>query len=104
MKKIEKSTIYDFTLGLSLTLITLLLFLLVWAPLESLEEDLYDLRSWISLKATSAPIAVVSIDDASIAKMGRWPWPRAYIGSMVICSMTIMLKSSVWILFTPRKM
>ncbi len=83
MKKIEKSTISDFILGITLTLITLFFFLLVWGPLESLEEDFYDLRASMSLKPATAPIAVVAIDDASITKLGRWPWPRAYIGSMV---------------------
>ena len=29
------------------------------------------------------PIRVVEIDDASIAKLGRWPWPRARLGEMI---------------------
>lgn len=83
MKKIEKSTISDFILGITLTLIMLFFFLLVWGPLESLEQDFYDLRVRMSVKPMTAPIVVVAIDDASIAKLGRWPWPRAYIASMV---------------------
>ena len=83
MKKIEKSSISDFILGIVLTLITLFLFALAWGPLESLEEDFYDLRISLSVKPAAAPIAVITIDDASIAKLGRWPWPRAYIASMV---------------------
>jgi CHASE2 domain-containing sensor protein/tRNA A-37 threonylcarbamoyl transferase component Bud32 len=83
MKKIEKSTISDFILGITLTLITLFFFLLVWGPLESLEQDFYDLRVRMSVKPATAPLVIVAIDDASIAKLGRWPWPRAYIGSMV---------------------
>jgi len=83
MKKIEKSIISDFILGITLTLITLLFFALSWGPLESLEKSFYDLRVSLSVKPATAPIAVVVIDDASITKLGRWPWPRAYIGSMV---------------------
>lgn len=83
MKKIEKSTISDFILGITLTLITLFFFLLVWGPLESLEQSFYDLRVGMNVKPATAPIAVVLIDDASITKLGRWPWPRAYIGTMV---------------------
>ncbi len=83
MKKIEKSTISNFFLGITLTLITLFFFLLVWGPLESLEEDFYDLRARMSVKSATANIAIVAIDDASITKLGRWPWPRAYIASMV---------------------
>src|SRR4051794_36753187 len=29
------------------------------------------------------PIRVVEIDDASIAKLGRWPWPRARLAEMI---------------------
>ena len=29
------------------------------------------------------PIRVVEIDDDSIAKLGRWPWPRARLGEMI---------------------
>ena len=83
MKKIEKSTISDFILGIALTLITLFFFLLVWGPLETLEQSFYDLRVSMNVKPATAPIAVVLIDDASITKLGRWPWPRAYIGTMV---------------------
>jgi len=83
MKKLKKSTISDLTLGISLTLLTLFFFLLVWGPLESLERSFYDLRVSMNVKPTTAPIAVVVIDDASITKLGRWPWPRAYIGTMV---------------------
>jgi len=83
MKKLKKSTISDLTLGISLTLLTLFFFLLVWGPLESLEQSFYDLRVSMNVKPATAPIAVVVIDDASITKLGRWPWPRAYIGTMV---------------------
>ena len=81
--KLKKPAISYLTLGISLTLLTLFFFLLVWGPLESLERSFYDLRVSMNVKPTTAPIAVVVIDDASITKLGRWPWPRAYIGTMV---------------------
>jgi len=34
-------------------------------------------------RAPSAPIAVVGIDDASLEKIGRWPWPRATLGQLI---------------------
>lgn len=83
MKKIKRSAISDFILGITLTLIMLFFFLRVWDPLESLEQDFYDLRARISIRSMNAPVAVVAIDDSSITKLGRWPWPRAYIASMV---------------------
>ena len=33
--------------------------------------------------AEPPPIRVVEIDDDSIARMGRWPWPRARLGEMI---------------------
>jgi len=83
MKKITESTLSDFVLGITLTLITLFFFGLSWGPLETLEQNFYDLRANLSLKPATAPIVVISIDDQSIAKLGRWPWPRSYIASLV---------------------
>jgi len=34
-------------------------------------------------RAPSAPVAVVGIDDASLEKIGRWPWPRATLGRLI---------------------
>jgi adenylate cyclase len=33
--------------------------------------------------AEPPPIRIVEIDDASIAKLGRWPWPRARLAEMI---------------------
>jgi adenylate cyclase len=32
---------------------------------------------------TNSQIAIIAIDDQSIAHYGRWPWPRARIGSLI---------------------
>ena len=77
MKKILHS---DFIIGLALTLVTLGAFFLHVDLFESLELKTYDLRS--HLRQTFKPadeIAIVAIDDDSIAKLGRWPWPRSFI-------------------------
>lgn len=83
MKKIKKSTISDFIAGIVLMLLTLLAFFLSWGPLETLEYGIYDLNASLRVKPSTAPVAVVAIDEQSIANLGRWPWPRAYIASMV---------------------
>lgn len=53
--------------------------------LESLEMATYDLR--MKLRAagpeTQTDIALVDIDDESITKLGRWPWPRSRIAGMI---------------------
>ena len=42
----------------------------------SLERRFYDFASTSSSRAPSDRIAVIAIDDQSIANIGRWPWPR----------------------------
>ena len=83
MKKIKKSTIADFILGMVLMLVVLVTFLISWVPLEKLEYGIYDLNTNLRVKKSTAPVVVVSIDEQSIANIGRWPWPRAHIASMV---------------------
>lgn len=31
----------------------------------------------------SAPVTIVAIDDASLAKLGQWPWPRSLVGKLI---------------------
>ncbi|MDA8107165.1 MAG: serine/threonine-protein kinase [Betaproteobacteria bacterium] len=44
--------------------------------LQSLERKAYDVGVQATSRAPSDKIAVIAIDDASIANIGRWPWPR----------------------------
>ena len=44
--------------------------------LQSLERKAYDLGVQASTRTPSDKVAVIAIDDQSIANMGRWPWPR----------------------------
>ncbi|WP_070988720.1 CHASE2 domain-containing serine/threonine-protein kinase [Halofilum ochraceum] len=53
------------------------------ALLQSLERSLYD---WGVTGADAEPsdrIAVIAIDDESIANLGRWPWSRDLHGRMI---------------------
>lgn len=51
---------------------------------ETLENRLYDVRlKWTPKTPLSDQILLVAIDDASISSVGRWPWPRGYIGQLV---------------------
>ena len=40
------------------------------------ERQLYDAAITLSQRTPSDRIAVIAIDDTSIANIGRWPWPR----------------------------
>lgn len=42
----------------------------------SLERRFYDVASTSAVREPSDRIAVIAIDDQSIANLGRWPWPR----------------------------
>jgi CHASE2 domain-containing sensor protein/predicted Ser/Thr protein kinase len=44
--------------------------------IETLERRFYDFASTASGRQPSDRIAVIAIDDQSIANIGRWPWPR----------------------------
>ncbi len=62
-----------------------LFFLLVSSSdlIQSLERKAYDLGVRASSRTPSDKIAVIAIDDQSIANLGRWPWPRAIHARMI---------------------
>src|SRR5207237_10374122 len=43
---------------------------------RTLEYRFYDFGSTASSRQPSDRIAIIAIDDQSIANIGRWPWPR----------------------------
>ncbi|MBE7367416.1 CHASE2 domain-containing protein [Ramlibacter sp. HM2] len=44
--------------------------------IDTLERRLYDHASTQTSRQPSDRIAIIAIDDQSIANIGRWPWPR----------------------------
>lgn len=61
--------------GLAVAVFTVLLY--SFFPLASLEWRAYDLRLEYSPTLVDRPyVTLVTIDDASLAALGRWPWPR----------------------------
>jgi serine/threonine-protein kinase len=50
---------------------------------EGLERRFYDFGSTSTSKQPSDRIAVIAIDDQSIANLGRWPWPREIQAQMI---------------------
>jgi len=51
--------------------------------IQSLERKAYDWGVLASERTPSDKIAVIAIDDQSIANLGRWPWPREIHANMV---------------------
>src|SRR5271154_5603564 len=51
--------------------------------IQSLERKAYDLGVRATSRVPSDRIAVIAIDDESIANIGRWPWPRDVHAKMI---------------------
>jgi serine/threonine-protein kinase len=61
---------------LGLVVVVLMMFAGGSDLLQSLERKAYDMGVQASTRTPSDKIAVIAIDDVSIANIGRWPWSR----------------------------
>ncbi|MBI4800900.1 MAG: CHASE2 domain-containing protein [Elusimicrobia bacterium] len=91
-----KKFIFSNTLwGVALTLATLF-FYFAGTGLEPLELKFYDFRSQLNARtAAGNEIAIIEINDDSISKIGRWPWPRSKVAEMLTWLSTDAAKPSV---------
>ncbi len=64
----------DWFAGLSISLLIILLG--NWGAFDNIERSAYDFGVRSSSKIPSNKVAVIAIDDVSIANIGRWPWSR----------------------------
>jgi len=53
------------------------------ASFQSLERSAYDWGVKSTSRAASERIAIIAIDDASVANIGRWPWQRNLHASLI---------------------
>ncbi len=70
----------DWFLGLVVSCV--MLFAASSELIRSLERKAYDLGVQASSRTPLDRVAVIAIDDASIANIGRWPWPRDRLAKM----------------------
>ncbi len=69
-------------LGLSITILFLAMGFMRVGFLDSLDLKLYDVgMSLRSDPESLSHIVMVDIDDDTIEKLGRWPWPRALVAA-----------------------
>lgn len=80
MKKILTSPLIQTAF---LTMLVLTAMLWPFGPLEYLENHTYDFWSKHFRSPENQSIAIVAIDEKSVAQVGDWPWPRSYIADMV---------------------
>jgi adenylate cyclase len=68
-------------------LLTTIFCALLWSPprpLAALENRLLDLRFQVRGAVPAADdVIIVAIDEASINRYGRWPWPRSVLAKLV---------------------
>jgi CHASE2 domain-containing sensor protein/tRNA A-37 threonylcarbamoyl transferase component Bud32 len=66
-------------------LVTMVMVACQWAFnwTETLELGLYDAVSSRSVSPPSKQVAIIAIDDSSIAKLGAWPWPRELHATLI---------------------
>jgi adenylate cyclase len=81
-------TVHLLTRPAALALAAALLVLGVWALqvpiLEHIELETYDLRVQARGALPPSPaVAIVAVDERSLAAEGRWPWPRARLAALV---------------------
>jgi adenylate cyclase len=79
-----KKTLIPFVFAIASTLIFSFFSVTKFLPFERLELLLHDMRYQIHGKSSPpGEILIVGIDDRDIEKMGRWPWERARIASLM---------------------
>ena len=73
----------DWFVGLVVTAIFTVGYLIGFPPLQRMEQGAYDIGVSASIKPASNQIVILDIDDASIDRIGRWPWSRSIIADMI---------------------
>jgi len=79
-----KKPLIPIIIGICITLLFGSFRIIKILPLERIETLFYDIR--YQLHGRTLPpinIAIVGIDDRSLEKIGRWPWDRAKLASLV---------------------
>ncbi|WP_024512767.1 adenylate/guanylate cyclase domain-containing protein [Bradyrhizobium sp. ARR65] len=55
------------------------------APVQELRSRTFDTFQVIDPRVkTARPVAIVDIDEKSLAKFGQWPWPRTVLADLII--------------------
>ena len=74
----------EWAIGLTITFLVLVMVWIRPTFLGGIEDQLFDLRlKWFGSRTPAQNIAIVAIDEESITKLGRWPWPRSRMAALV---------------------
>lgn len=73
-------------LSLSIGLLTLCMGLKIAEPtmLQAVQLKLFDrYQAWQMRADEDLPVKIIDIDDASLERLGQWPWPRTELATLV---------------------
>ena len=74
----------DWMIGLAITMLVLGMAWVRPAFLESMDYRTLDLSlKWFGSRTPAQNIAIVTIDDESVTKLGCWPWPSMRLAALV---------------------
>ena len=71
---------------IGLLLLVDLLILRAWDPqlLAAMRFKFFDIfQQWLPREEAAFPVVIIDIDEASLARLGQWPWPRSVLASLV---------------------
>ena len=77
---------FGYSRWLAMALLFAVLVVRVWdpTPLETLRLKTFDFYQVLQPRALSEqPIAIVDLDEVSLAEIGQWPWPRTIVADLV---------------------
>jgi len=84
MRQPGKQRFSERVIGGLLTLLVLIGYVADWQPLRHLDSLTYDLRASMRARSdASDQIVIVGVDDDSLTRVGRWPWPRSTMGELI---------------------
>lgn len=73
-----------FTISVLLTLVSLYIYSLDLAFIQHFELKAYDLKmSLRGVRPVSDQVVIVAVDEPSLKREGRWPWPRTRLAKLV---------------------
>ena len=62
----------------------LVLYLLDPLPVQVARYAVFDqFQRWQPRQYTPAPVRIIDIDEASLARLGQWPWPRTRMAALL---------------------
>ncbi len=73
----------DWFIGTVVAALFIVAYLSGFGPLRSLEYQAYDVGVRASAQPASNRIVILAVDDDSIDRIGRWPWPRSVVGNII---------------------